>query len=170
MTDNEKLPPIIRVGDDITMFHGSDRTCYFVTEVLGDNHLKVREYHVCADQSKDCGVGHQNWLFFKTLSEMNRYLNSCHLILDGAEIRYGEDVEEPEDVEIKFVKGRWMRVRRYTIAGLRKAMRNGLGSLYACRLTEREHQRMMDGNEVVKYSPFGDIAFGRRDYYYEWSI
>ena len=34
----------------------------------------VKKYYVCADREKRGGMGHQNWLYFKTKKEENEYL------------------------------------------------------------------------------------------------
>lgn len=63
----------IKEGMDITMYHWSDRTCYFITKVIDQKHIFVNRYYVCADHSKEGGMGHQNWLYFRTLKEHNQY-------------------------------------------------------------------------------------------------
>ena len=97
----------IRVGDDITMYLWSDRHPYFVTKVIDQEHIYVHKYHVCADHSKEGGMGHQNWLYFKTLKEHNQYINSLHLKdLNGKEYEpYNENPKEPKYIEIKFIRG-----------------------------------------------------------------
>ena len=67
----------LKVGDDITMYYWSDRRCYYITKVIDQKHIFVKEYQICADHSKEGGMGHQNWLYFKTNREMQAYLNDC---------------------------------------------------------------------------------------------
>ena len=86
----------IRPGDDITMYLWSDRHCYWVVDVISQKEIKVKKYYVCADHSKPCGMGHQEWLYFKTQNEENEYLNSCHLMYEGKEMKYETNFEEPE--------------------------------------------------------------------------
>lgn len=64
----------IEKGTDITMYFYSDRECFYVTDVISDKEIKVKRYYVCADFSKPGGIGHQNWMYFKTAEEMNAYL------------------------------------------------------------------------------------------------
>ena len=75
----------IRPGDDITMYMWSDRYCYYVTQVESEKRLHVKPYSVCADKSKPGGMGHQNWVYFKTLKEKSEYL--------GLEVPPGESLE-----------------------------------------------------------------------------
>lgn len=161
----------IRVGDDITMYLWSDRHPYFVTKVIDQEHIYVHKYHVCADHSKEGGRGHQNWLYFKTLKEHNQYINSLHLKdLNGKEYEpYNENPKEPKDIEIKFVRGKWREVHRYTREGYDKALADG-NPMYGYTLTPKQRERMMAGKEVLKYSEFGNISFGVRSYYYDWEF
>ena len=66
----------IKVGTDITTYFWSDRHCKYVTEVINQKHIFVKDYHVCADHSKPGGPGHQSWRYFKTAREEAEYLNS----------------------------------------------------------------------------------------------
>lgn len=171
----------IREGDDITMYMWSDRHCYFVTKVIDQKHIFVHEYSVCADHSKEGGQGHQNWLYFKTINEMNHYLNSLPKFKD---MQSDENIKEPSDIEIVFNRGAWRRVHKYDLAKYEKAKQKSIeqskngtfdDTLFRYyfdmgRLTEREMQRVLDGKTVTKYSEFGNISFGVRDYYYDWEF
>ena len=61
-------------GMDITMYYWSDRTCYYITKVDNPKRIHVKQYEVCADHDKAGGMGHQDWLYFKTRAEMEDYL------------------------------------------------------------------------------------------------
>lgn len=96
----------IREGDDLTMYLYSDRRCYFVTKVINQNHIFIHPYHVCADQSKPGGMGHQNWLYFKTAKQHNEYLNKY--FPDS----YDENPNECPDTELMLRRGKWKIVTR----------------------------------------------------------
>lgn len=131
---------LIHEGDDITMYYYTDRTCYFVKKVIDQKHIIVRPYHVCADHSKEPGMGHQDWLYFKTLKEHNEYLNSCHLFYKGKELHYEVDnIKESPDQEWVYRYGAWRRK-------------------YVCPDTDE-----------VSYSKLEPVSFGVREYYYDWS-
>jgi len=93
---------LIHVGDDITMYYWSDRRCYYVTEVIDQKHIKVREYEIVADRSKDLDFGHQNWLYFKTNKECSDYLKEHNLMIESNE-KYSDYPEE----EWVFRYGKW---------------------------------------------------------------
>ena len=75
LAENGPSAPI-EVGTDITEYLWSDRECYYVTEVISQKCVKVRRYHVIADLDKEGGMGHQNWVYFKTAKERNEYLEA----------------------------------------------------------------------------------------------
>ena len=134
----------IRVGDDVTEYLWSDRHPYYVTEVTNQKHIKIHPYAVCADRSKEGGMGHQNWKYFKTIKEHNEYLNSFHLALNGEEIRYNvEDVKENSDIELVFRYGNWYEVVR---------------EQWGVKL------------EKPRYIKMNPLSFGVRDYYYDWEF
>lgn len=175
----------IRVGDDITKYHWSDRTCYFVTKVIDQTHIFIHPYHVCADHSKAGGMGHQDWLYFKTVNEEHKYLNSCHLMMDGKEVHYSEQIEEPSDTELVLYRGHWCTVSRFNLERweiakerAKEELREGVKLTEdAIRwffdrftLTDKQFAKVMAGKEVCKYDRFGNISFGTRDYYYDWEF
>ena len=135
----------IKVGDDITMYYWSDRTCYYVTKVIDQKHIFVKKYHVCADHHKPGGMGHQDWLYFKTNREMQQYLNDC--IDEGLIPCEKEDLdliqEDPEE-EWVFRYNRWHLVSH----------EDWLGNKY-----EKPH-----------YLKLQSISFGVRSYYYDWEF
>lgn len=89
----------IMVGDDITKYLWSDRTCYYVTKVKNQKHIFIKEYEIIADRDKPGGMGHQNWLYFKTRKEANDYLNKYGL---------GErEIWEHQEIELVYRYGKW---------------------------------------------------------------
>ena len=111
----------IKVDDDITMYHWSDRSCFYVTRVIDQKHIFVRRYYVSADHSKEGGMGHQDWLYFKTSMEDALYWNEC---IDKGLINYPgvekEDLstvtENPEEEWVYRYNG-WWEVSRYDYRG-----------------------------------------------------
>ena len=138
----------IKVGDDITMYHWSDRTCYYVTEVENQKRIKVREYHVCADKEKATGMGHQEWKYFKSMREYDKYTG-----LTRDECEY-----EKFDREITWVfrYGKWMQECRFTEENY---------------CSERELKSLQSKGYYNRYSNLsGKVSFGVRDYYYDWEF
>lgn len=89
----------IQVGDDLTRYYWSDRSCYYVTKVVDQKHITIREYEIIADREQQGGIGHQNWLYFKTRKEANDYLN-----------KYGlgeEEIWEHKEIELVYRYGKW---------------------------------------------------------------
>lgn len=95
----------IQVGTDITMYYWSDRTCYYVTEVISDRYIKVHPYSICADHSQGGGMGHQDWLYFKTNAERDEYLKG--FFPDHKPCEY-----EPKDEEWVYRYKSWYRKER----------------------------------------------------------
>ena len=136
----------LREGDDITMYYWSDRTCYYITKVVDQKHIFVRQYEVVADRSKEGGMGHQNWLYFKTYKEEQEYLNKCvdeGLLLASCKQDINT-IKEPEPEEWVFRYRHWNRVIKKDILG----------------------------NPLPKpiYRKLEPISFGVRNYYYDWSF
>lgn len=130
----------IRAGDDITMYFWSDRHCYYVSEVIDQRHIMVLPYHVVADHDKAGGMGHQNWLYFKSVNERNRYLNR---FLKEGDRPYRTDLPEAKPDEWVFRWGQWRRVVRRLVDG-------------------------KEVKGTAKLS--GKVSFGVRDYYYDWEF
>lgn len=136
----------IQVGDDITEYSWSDRHCYYVTRVIDQKHIFVKPYEVCADHSKEGGMGHQNWLYFKTCREMQEYLNDC---IDKGLIKYEgckktnlDDVKENGETELVYRYNHWYVKNTYW---------------YGIKLDKPSYHKI-------------NISFGVRDYYYDWSF
>ena len=140
----------LHVGDDITMYHWSDRTCYYITEIVSDKCIKVREWHVCADHDKAGGMGNQNWLFFKTRDEEDEYLHRFFPDISP------EHNEEPEPEVWVFRYGKWMREFIFTEDNY---------------CTERELKSLEKHGFYKRYCDLsGRISFGVRNYYYDWEF
>lgn len=92
----------IQVGDNVTFYLWSDRKCYYVTNVIDQKHISVRKYEVVADREKKGGMGHQNWVYFKTVKECNDYLRKYGLGTD-------EPVFEHIDEEWVYRYNHWYR-------------------------------------------------------------
>ena len=163
-------------GMDITMYYWSDRHCYFITKVVNQKHIFVKEYEVVADQEKAGGMGHQNWLYFKSVKECNEYLK-----------KFGkgtnEEVFENQEQEWMFRYGHWYQVRRYNKALWEKCLENAKKDAKAeqasieriarfyFRLNDEEFAQVMAGKEIVKYQRITQgISFGIKDYYYDWEF
>lgn len=135
----------IKEGDDITMYYWSDRHCYFITKVIDQKHIFVKEYEVIADREKVGGMGHQNWLYFKTKKEANHYMNTHMTPEELASFgTYDEDPKESSEQEWVFRYGKWNRVL---------------------------HKDYL-GNDLSKprYEKLQPISFGVRSYYYDWEF
>lgn len=141
----------LTVGTDITMYHWSDRTCYYVTKVIDAKHIFVKKYFVCADHDKATGMGHQDWVYFKTLKEMHRYLVDHGF--DAFE--YDESCEAVEE-EWVYRYNKWMRKVIYTTENY---------------CTDRELKSLHTNGYYVRYFNLsGNISIGVRDYFYDWEF
>lgn len=154
----------IHVGDDITKYWHSDRTCYYVTEVINQKDIKIKEYHVCADHSKLGGPGHQNWLYFKTKAEYNKYINSIF-----KDRNLDEKVEDSEPINIVYRYNKWMKKEAYTKEDLDSENMFGV-KLRDGFFTDKEIENLENGKDVYRYYDFGNISFGVKDYYYDWEF
>jgi hypothetical protein len=153
----------IKEGMDITMYFYSDRDCYYVTRVIDQKHIFVKRYHVVADHSKKNEMGHQNWLYFKTLKEENAYLNSYK------PNKYNADPIENQEEEWVFRNNSWKRVSRWTLEQIEAAKKNHL--LFYIELSDKEKQKLAEGKEVVKYNKLsGNVSFGSKNYYHDWEF
>lgn len=138
----------IKPGTDITMYYWSDRTCYYVTEVIDQKHIKVREYEVVADKTKPGGMGHQNWVYFKTRKEAAEYLKSY-----GG---YRDYVCESPEEDWVFRYNKWQKMYTYTEDNY---------------CTEREKKSLEKKGYYNRYFDLsGKVSFGVRDYYYDWEF
>lgn len=138
----------LKVGDDITMYHWSDRTCYYITKVIDQKHIFVKPYQVCADHSKEGGQGHQNWLYFKTIKEEQAYINDCidKGWIKGVNKHNLDEIYENSEQEWVFRYGHWNTVQR------KESFTNKL-------LDKPRYHRITQG-----------LSFGIKDYYYDWEF
>lgn len=159
---------LIHENDDITMYYWSDRTCYFVHKVIDQKNIVVGRYYVCADHDKKGGMGHQDWLYFKTLNEMDTYLS-----------KYFKDhsISEKKDYDLEhwaFKNNKWKRVETYDLDSVKELCKkrgfnfeNYLDYLF----TPTQKEKILNGKVVNKYSNLsGNVSFGVRDYYYDWEF
>jgi hypothetical protein len=145
----------IEIGDDITMYLWSDRHCYYVVDVISDKCIKVRPWYVSADHEKAGGMGHQDWLYFKTRDEQNEYNSKFFPEYHMND----EHVEEPEPETWVFRYGKWMREWMHT------EMR------HPDAYTKREREHFQKHGWFKDYSDLsGKVSFGVRDYYYDWEF
>lgn len=170
----------LREGDDITMYFYSDRHCYYITEVISQTEIKVKKYEICADHDKPGGMGHQNWLYFKTKKEINQYLNKY--FPDHCK---DENPTEPEPETWAFNCNRWRRQETWDLTRWNELLERAkkdvvdptnetkvvtLAKFYA-HLTEKQIERIIAGKTVKKYFDLqGKISFGVKDYYYDWEF
>lgn len=164
---NYESDKTIKVGTDITMYHWSDRTCYFVTKVNSQKNIFVRRYYVCADHDKKGGMGHQDWLYFKSYNEEQEYLKKYFEDKD-----YEPREEKEEEWELRY--NHWNVVTRWTLDSLKafcdkehRPFENCLNSWF----TDKQREDMKKGKEVKRYRKIDNgISFGIRDYYYDWEF
>jgi hypothetical protein len=153
----------IKEGTDITMYFYSDRECYYVTRVIDQKHIFVKRYHVVADHSKKNEMGHQNWLYFKTLKEENAYLNSFK------PNKFNSEPVENEEEEWMFRNNSWKRVSRWTLEKIEEAKKSHFP--FYIELSDKEKQKLAEGKEIVKYHKLsGNVSFGVREHYYDWEF
>lgn len=161
----------IRPNMDLTMYYWSDRTCYYVTEVINQKNIKVKKYHVVAsrDSKHPGGLGAQNWEYFKSINEQNAYLN-----------KYSDDKEDlptdfPEDKEEEWVfrYGKWKRKEVFTKDEYNNKYPNIIhknNGAYT-HLSEKDIEDLNNGKDIIRYYDLsGKISFDVRDYYYDWSF
>ena len=151
----------IQVGDDITSCLYSDRECYYITKVIDQQHIFVKKYLVCANRDKGTGIGHQDWVYFKTYKEEVDYL-----ISKGIERTYIKEFE-PKEEEWKVYRRKWCKVTRWELEEIKNKSNR---FTMIPNLTANEYTKLENGKEVVKYTPINNISFGVRDYYYDWEF
>ena len=145
----------IRVGDDITVYLWSDRTCYYVTDVISQKRIKVKRYYVCADKSKPGGMGHQDWLYFKDRKAFDLYINIPAIATDA---EYADADAAREETWV-FRYGKWMREYRHD------------EMLHPDAYTKREREHYQKHGWFNTYGELsGAVSFGVRDYYYDWEF
>jgi len=142
--------PEIKPDMNITMYHWSDRTCYYVVEVENQKRIKVNQYQVCADHDKPCGMGHQDWVYFKTKRELNDYLTKYHPEM------HRDDLVEDEPETWVYRYNKWMQEVTFTEENY---------------CTEREIKSLKKNGYYKRYFDLsGKISFGVRDYHWDWEF
>lgn len=178
----------LQEGTDITMYYYSDSHPYYITKVVNQKNIFVKEYTVCADHHKKGGMGHQNWLLFKTEKDEQAYINS--IIKEGLlpKNMYKDvdtvNVSEPEEWVFRYNK--WRRVFRIdlnkfnkTIEACKKDFKDPENNMdkvkrlaqYYNKITDEELDEILAGKTVVKYTDLaGKVSFGVASYYYDWEF
>lgn len=147
----------IRVGDDITEYLWSDRHCYYVVGVESQKKIMVRPYYTCADHEKPGGMGHQDWLYFKTWDEMNKYLSKFR----SEYFKEGEHRDEPDPQVWVFRYNKWQREFTHT----------GVDEKHMAYCTKREQEFNKKHGYFKTYCDLsGRVSFGVLDYYYDWEF
>ena len=169
----------IHVGDPITMYHWSDRTCYYVTEVIDQKHIKVKRYRVCADHEKAGGMGHQNWVYFKTAKEEYDYL-----------VKYFPDTqlndEWPEEEWVyrynhwtnaynydqKFLDEKYNEMKEAAeYYGEMDTLEENFNKWLNYNFTEKEQNKLKENKIVTHYFPLDNkVSFGVLDYHFDWEF
>lgn len=169
----------IHVGDPITMYHWSDRTCYYVTEVIDQKHIKVKRYRVCADHEKAGGMGHQNWVYFKTAKEEYDYL-----------VKYFPDTQlndEWHEEEWVYRYNHWTNAYNYDqkfldekydemkeaaeYYGEMNTLEENFNKWLNYNFTEKEQNKLKENKIVTHYFPLDNkVSFGVLDYHFDWEF
>ena len=169
----------LKEGVDITMYLYTDRKCYYITKVYNQKRIAVKQYYVCGDHSKPGGMGHQNWLYFKTSKEEVDYLSQVH-----PEYKWTTNGDPEPDIWV-YRYGKWQREEPYTLEDWNKVLEIakkdvldpnnteqviGLAKYYA-GLSDSDLKKLQEGKTLYKYSNLsGKISFGTRDYYRDWEF
>ena len=171
----------IKVGTDITVYGWSDRQCKYVTRVIDQKHIFVKDYYVIADRA--FGSYGDKWKYFKSLREQEAYLNDWYRSHPEEAAEYErvmgrpyeytdlDEIEEPShEEEWVFRYGHWSRVTRFDKAlAERIEERSGLRGFFP--KTKKEKEAFEAGKEVVRYDRIQEgISFGVRDYRYDWEF
>ena len=171
----------IKVGTDITTYFWSDRQCKYVTKVVDQKHIFVKDYYVIADRAS--GSHGDRWKYFKSLREQEAYLNDWYRSHPEEAAEYERAVGRPyeyadldeieessHEEEWAFRYGHWNRVIRFGKALAEKTEeRSGRRGFFP--KTEKEKEAFEAGKEVVRYDRIQEgISFGVRDFRYDWEF
>ena len=178
---NYESDKTIKVGTDVTVYGWSDRQCKYVTKVIDQKHIFVKDYYVIADRA--FGSYSNQWKYFKSLRDQEAYLNDWYRShpeeaaeyerVMGRPYEYAnlDEIEESShEEEWAFRRGHWNRVIRFDKALAEKIEeRTGLRGFFP--KTEKEKEAFEAGKEVVRYDRIQEgISFGVRDYRYDWEF
>lgn len=178
---NYESDKTIKVGTDVTVYGWSDRQCKYVTRVIDQKRIFVKDYYVIADRA--FGSYSNQWKYFKSLREQEAYLNDWYRShpeeaaeyerVMGRPYEYADldEIEESsQEEEWAFRCGHWNRVIRFDKALAEKTEeRTGLRGFFP--KTKKEKEAFEAGKEVVRYDRIQEgISFGVRDYRYDWEF
>lgn len=165
--EENKYVDKIASGMDITKYYWSDRDCYYVDKVINQKDILVKKYYVCADHSKELGMGHQEWLYFKHLADMNKYLNSVF-----PNLNHDENAEDAEPEEWVYRYNKWYVKHTYDEEELNKPSTiDGMTLKEVMFIEDKEKKKLEKDGKFYRYYKIDEgISFGRRDYYYDWSF
>ena len=172
---------IIKEGTDVTVYGWSDRQCKYVTRVIDQKHIFVKDYYVIADRA--FGSYGDKWKYFKSLRDQEAYLNDWYRSHPEEAAEYErvmgrpyeytdlDEIEEPShEEEWIFRYGHWNRVIRFDKA-LAERIEERSGLCGFCPKTKKEKKAFEAGKEVVRYDRIQEgISFGVRDYRYDWEF
>lgn len=171
----------IKVGTDVTVYGWSDRQCKYVTRVIDQKHIFVKDYYVIADRA--FGSYGDRWKYFKSLRDQEAYLNDWYRSHPEEAAEYervmGRPYEYADLDEIKessheeewaFRYGHWNRVIRFDKA-LAERIKDRSGQCGFFPKTKKEKEAFEAGKEVVRYDRIQEgISFGVRDCRYDWEF
>ena len=171
----------IKEGTDITVYGWSDRQCKYVTRVIDQKHIFVKDYYVIADRA--FGSYGDKWKYFKSLRDKEAYLNDWYRSHPEEAAEYErvmgrpyeytdlDEIEEPShEEEWAFRYGHWNRVTRFDKA-LAEKIEGRSGQRGFFPKTKKEEEAFEAGKEVVRYDRIQEgISFGVRDYRYDWEF
>ena len=178
----------LKEGDDITMYYYSDRHCYYITKVVDQKNIFVKKYEVIADHHKEGGMGHQNWLYFKTRKDEQEYVNQCvdEGLLPESMRESIESIKESNPEEWVYRYNKWQLVVRFTPERWQQSLENAKRDVfnpeqnldkvealarYYARLNDKEYEKVKNGTTVNKYYDLnGKVSFGIKSYYYDWEF
>ena len=171
----------IKEGTDITVYGWSDRQCKYVTKVIDQKHIFVKDYYVIADRA--FGSHSDKWKYFKSLRDREAYLNDWYRSHPEEAAEYErvigrpyeytdlDEIEEPShEEEWIFRYGHWNRVTRFDKA-LAERIEERSGWRGFRPKTKKEKEAFEAGKEVVRYDMIQEgISFGVRDYHFDWEF
>ena len=171
----------IKVGTDITTYFWSDRQCKYVTKVIDQKHIFVKDYYVIADRA--FGSYSDRWKYFKSLREQEAYLNDWYRSHPEEAAEYERIMGRPyeytdldgieessQEEEWVFRYGHWNRVTRFDKA-LAEKIEEKTGRRGFFPKTEKEKKAFEAGKEVVRYDRIQEgISFGVRDFRHDWEF
>ena len=129
---------------------------------MDQKHIKVRRYYTCADHEKAYGMGHQEWMYFKTWDEWNKYQAKYFPEHHNPD----DHKEEPEAETWVFRYNKWMKERRYF-----SETYENKDFHWTYHATEKEKKSLKKKGYFCQYFDLlGKVSFGVRDYHYDWEF